>query len=211
MSNPSGRHVVDAAGHVTGALAGIAPEQCQLRPRGSEWTVRRTVDHIADALVLYGRYVATRATGRVEPLRDGRPEASFPALCHDVADAARLLARLIDGMSAGEVAFHPAGAADASGWAAMACDEIIVHGHDVCEAAGIELQIPSELIESVVMRLFPWAPAPPVASPMERLLWCNGRVALPGHPRQDELWYWWSRPLDTWNGVPHRRTAPPAW
>lgn len=203
--------MVAAAALVTSALAGVPPERHRQQLPGSTWTVRRTVDHIADALVLYARYVATRATGRVEPLRDGRPEASFPALCADVSDAASLLARLIDGMADGELAYHPAGDADASGWAAMACDEIIVHGHDVCHAVGIDLALPADLLETVVARLFPWAPPPTAGSPLDRLLWCNGRVALPDHPRQDELWYWWPRPLDTWTGVPHRRTAPPAW
>ncbi|MEL7155181.1 MAG: hypothetical protein AAFN30_01125 [Actinomycetota bacterium] len=211
MTNPSGDHVVAAATLVTTAVAGIAPERRQRQLPGSTWTARRTVDHIADALVLYGRYVGTRATGRVEPLRDGRPAASFAALCDDVVDAASVLARLIDGMGDGELAHHPAGAADASGWAAMACDEIMVHGHDVCEVAEVDLQLPPDLIEAVLARLFPWAPPPTAGTPLERLLWCNGRTALPGHPRQDELWYWWSRPLDTWNGVPHRRQAPPAW
>lgn len=211
MSSPSGAHVVAAASAVVSSLAGVGPEQASNRLPASTWTVRRTVDHIADALVLYGRYVATRATVRLDPLRDGRPEASFAALCGDVRDAASLLARLVDGMDADEVAYHPAGAADASGWAAMACDEIIVHGHDVCEAAGVELSVGADLVEVVLTRLFPWAPPPSTAAPMERLLWCNGRVALPGHPRQDELWYWWSRPLTEWDGLPHRRTAPPAW
>ncbi len=203
--------MVAAADVVVSALAGVGPEQVANRLPDSAWTARRTVDHIADALVLYGRYVATRATSRLEALRDGRPEASFAALCRDVSDAAALLARLVDGMDAGEVAYHPAGAADASGWAAMACDEIIVHGHDACAAVGVDLAIPGELVEVVLARLFPWAPPASAGAPMERLLWCNGRLALPGHPRQDELWYWWCRPLSEWDGVPHRRTAPPAW
>lgn len=211
VSSPSGAHVMAAADVVASALVGVAPELVSNRLPDSTWTVRRTVDHIADALVLYGRYVATRATVRLEPLRDGRPEASFAALCDDVSDAASLLARLVDGMGAGEVAYHPAGAADASGWAAMACNEIIVHGHDVGQVAGIDLPIAADLVEVVLARLFPWAPPASAGTPMERLLWCNGRVALPGHPRQDELWYWWCRPLSEWDGVPHRRTAPPAW
>lgn len=203
--------MIAAADALTRALADVEPEATRREVPGSTWTVRRTIDHIADALVLYGRYVATRAEQRLDALRDGRPEASFAALCDDVRDAASLLARLIDGMADGEVAYHPAGAADASGWAAMACDEIIVHGRDVCDALGVDLLVPTDLLEAVIRRLFPWAPPSPAATPMDRLLWCNGRVALPDHPRQDELWYWWSRPLGEWNGTPHRRTAPPAW
>ncbi len=203
--------MVAAARVVAGSLADVPSDVALRHLSDSTWTVRRTVDHIADALVLYGRYVATRATGRLDPLRDGRPGASLPALCADLVDAATLLARLIDGMDPNEVAYHPAGAADASGWAAMACDEIIVHGHDVSEAVGVELSMPADLIDAVLLRLFPWVPAVGTGTPMERLLWCNGRMALPGHPRQDELWYWWSRPLDQWDGAPHRRSAPPAW
>jgi quinol monooxygenase YgiN len=176
---------------------------------GSAWHARRTVDHLADALTLYARYVATRATGPLSPLRDGRPAATVAELLADVADAATLLRRLLGSMGPGERAFHPAGAADRSGWAAMACDELLVHGLEVAGAVGAAFDPADADVEAVVARLFPWAP--PQGSARERLAWCNGRAPLGDRPQLDPSWYWWSRPLWEWDGRRHRRTKPPAW
>lgn len=176
---------------------------------GTEWTARRTLDHIADALVLYSRYVGTRATGRLEALRDGRASATIESLLRDVVDAAAVLKALVDQLSCGETVFHPAGHADDSGWSAMACDEILVHGLEIAATVGATFQPDPDLVQRVVARLFPWTPD--VGSPLDKLLWANGRLELPGHPRLDSFWYWWCRPLSEWDGRRHTRTAPPAW
>ena len=175
----------------------------------SEWTTRRTIDHLADALTLYSVYVASRATGRLQPLRDGRPTATIDELLGDVRHAAAILRRLLDAMGSTERAFHPAGPADRSGWAAMACDELIVHGVEIATAVGAPFTPDEEVVERALRRLFPWAPDTGTA--IERLLWANGRSRPRRNPRLDPLWYWWSRPLHEWDGRQHRRSAPPAW
>ena len=159
------------------ALAGVEDvddaERFDRRLADSEWTARRTIDHLADALTLYSVYVASRATGRLQPLRDGRPTASLDELLGDVRHAAAILRRLLDAMDPTERAFHPAGPADRSGWAAMACDELIVHGVEIATAVGAPFTPDEEVVERVLRRLFPWAPHTGTA--IERLLWANGR------------------------------------
>lgn len=176
---------------------------------GSDWTARRTLDHIADALVLYAAYIATRATERLPPLRDGRAAATGSDLMVDISSAAAILRRLLDAMGPDERVFHPAGFADQSGWVAMACDEILVHGLDIAAAIEVPFDPDPAVVDRVVERLFPWTPN--LGTPVERLLWANGRRSLGDHPQLDSLWYWWCRPLVEWDGRRHTRSAPPAW
>lgn len=176
---------------------------------GMQWTAQRTLDHVADCLALYSRYVATRATARLEPIRDGRANATIAGLLADAVDAAQMLRLALDTMTWAERAFHPAGLADKSGWSAMACDEILVHGVDIATTVGARFDPDADLVERVVRRLFPWAPDTGTA--LQRLLWANGRAELEGHPRLDATWYWWCRPVREWDGHRHTRTAPPAW
>jgi hypothetical protein len=91
----------------------------------------------------------------------------------------------------------------------MACDELLVHGLEVAEAVGAPFSPAEATVEAVVARLFPWAPTH--GTPLERLRWCNGRAPLGEEPQLDPSWYWWSRPLEEWDGQRHRRTKPPAW
>ena len=89
-----------------------------------------------------------------------------------------------------------AGQADASGFAAMACDELLVHSNDAARGLGVPFVPPDGLVRATLARLFPWAPG---TDPWPAPLWCNGRIALPGHPRQDR-WAWHCAPLEEWDG-----------
>lgn len=173
------------------------------------WDCRRTVDHVADALLLYAVHLATRATARLRPLRDGDPEADREAALAAVTDAAAVLTQVVASASRGARAFHPAGMADRSGFIAMGCDEILVHTADVATGLGVAFDPPDHLPERVLRRLFPWAPDD--VDPWDGLLWANGRTELPGHGRLGPDWYWHPAPLDEWDGTVKRRTAPPAW
>jgi hypothetical protein len=122
---------------------------------------------------------------------------------------AAILEHVVRGSPPSVRAFHPAGMADPSGFAAMGCDEILIHTADITAGFSIAWQAPSDLSRRVVARLFPWAPRE--CDPWQALLWANGRIALPGLGRQDENWYWHYAPLDEWNGQIARRTSPPGW
>src|SRR3954451_10547660 len=95
-----------------------------------EWTPRRTLDHLVDAMLLYSAYVATRARSRVSPPRNGDPSSAPAALIDAFGSGIGILTKLLDGFRDDERAFHPSGIADRSGWIGMACTEILVHTID---------------------------------------------------------------------------------
>lgn len=173
-----------------------------------EWTCHRTLGHIVDALTFYTDHLATRAAARMAFKRDVSPELTIEQLLSFARSQASVLARVCDA-SPDVRAYHSAGLADATGFVAMGCDEILVHTNDVCMGFGLTFRPDPDLSARVVARLFPWAADH--FDPWERLLWCNGRIGLPGHERLTEDWWWWSRPLSEWDGTAYTRTQPPAW
>jgi hypothetical protein len=188
------------------ALAALRPYATQdwTVPAGDlDWTCRQTLDHMAGALVFYSGQVATRSTTPRRRLRHGDGDATIPELLESVETATALLCHLIDGMGSNDRAFHPAGMADASGFAAMGADEILVHTHDISVGLGRTFQYQTTVTDRVVRRLFPWAP--PGSDSWSTLLWCNGRAELPDHRRLGTDWWWWCEPLDTWDGGIKRR------
>lgn len=168
-----------------------------------EWSCRETLHHISGALTFCAGHVATRATARRRSLRGADADADVHQLLEAVETATAILCHLIDGMGDADRAFHPAGMADASGFAAIGADEILVHTHDIALGLGRQFQYQTSVTSRVVERLFPWAPSG--ADAWSTLLWCNGRGALPDHPRQGPEWWWWCEPLDSWDGTVRRR------
>lgn len=126
-----------------------------------------------------------------------------------VESLAAVLARVAEATLPGVRAYHPAGMADAEGFIAMGCDEILVHADDIAQGLGVGWEAPSDLCARVLARLFPWAPTD--ASPWRALRWANGRTALAGRERLGPDWWWHPAPLDEWDGSARRRTVPPAW
>ena len=55
-----------------------------------DWSCRRTLDHIIDTLLLYASYVATQATQRRLPLRNGDDNATIPDLLASLDAASRI-------------------------------------------------------------------------------------------------------------------------
>ena len=168
-----------------------------------EWSCRQTLHHVSGSLMFYAGQVATRATVRLRSLRGADPEATVPELLDAVETATAILCHLIEGMGETDRAFHPAGMADASGFAAMGADEILVHTHDITGGLGRDFRYQTSVTDRIVKRLFPWAPAD--VDGWSTLLWCNGRSEIPGHPRQDSDWWWWCEPLEEWDGRIKRR------
>jgi hypothetical protein len=99
--------------------------------------------------------------------------------------------------------------ADAEGFVAMGCDEILVHTGDIADGLGITAAPPTDLCARVLARLFPWAPKG--TDPWPTLLWANGRAPLGDRGRLDADWYWQCAPLSEWDGAVKRRTKAPAW
>lgn len=175
---------------------------------GLEWSCRRTLDHLVDALLYYSVDLAVGGADRPFP-RSGDGQAPVSHLLESVASAAAVLAAVAQGVPAGTRGYHPAGMADAEGFLAMGCDEILIHTDDIARGLGVAFDPPEGLCARVLARLFPWAPSGHAAG--AALRWANGRAALRGHPRQDPDWYWHCAPLEEWDGTVARRTRPPGW
>lgn len=174
-----------------------------------EWDCRRTLDHIVDSLTLYACYLASRATARMSPPRNGDPAATPAQLLVTVGAMADVLAEVGRAAPAGTRAFHPAGMADVSGWMALGCEEILLHTDDIAQGLGLAFRPPDDLTARILTRLFPWAPTD--IDPWDALRWAAGRAALPDRERLDPNWGWHPAPLSEWDGTVKRRSAPPAW
>jgi hypothetical protein len=128
-----------------------------------------------------------------------RADAENEKILTSLVSAARVCAASLDASPAGLRGFHPLGAADASGFAAMACDELLVHSHDAARGLELGFEPDGELAARVLARLFPWHDQG--ADPWRTLLWANGRVERPGLPSQ-KGWRWHCAPLSEWDGTP---------
>lgn len=128
-----------------------------------------------------------------------RADASTAALLVSLNSAARVCAASVDSAPPHLRGFHPDGSPDPSGFAAMACDELLVHTADAARGLGREFTPDRELAERTLARLFPWHD--PGNDPWRALLWANGRIGLPGRPSQ-KGWTWHCAPLAEWDGQP---------
>ena len=119
-----------------------------------------------------------------------------------------MMAAVAGAPAEGARGYHEGGMADASGFVAMAIDEVIMHGADAVAGLGLEYDPPELLARKVVDRLFPWAPAD--TDGWTALLWANGRLPLPGQPEIRPNWSWQCAPLDEWDGdIRFHRRHPP--
>lgn len=175
-----------------------------------EWSCRRTLDHVSDALSLYSGNLATRTRDPRPRLRDGNPTQSLPDMLTTAVTVAAVLAACGRDAPPGTRAYHPAGMADVSGFMAMGCAEILIHTDDICRGLHAPAYRASDdLTARLVQRLFPWAPQHD--DPWELLRWSMGRTPLPHHDRLAPDWWWQCAPLDEWDGTMRARTVPPGW
>jgi hypothetical protein len=125
------------------------------------------------------------------------PDADLGHMVRQLRAAAEVLARTLDAAKPDDRGWHPWGIADASGFAGMACAELVIHTGDVAADVGLPWEAPADVADAVLARLFPWAPAD--GNPEETLRWATGRVALPGHETITS-WRWHCAPLAEWDG-----------
>jgi hypothetical protein len=150
--------LLTAAAVARAALAPALDRDWSERAGDLEWSCRRTLDHIVDALINYAGNLATQSTGhRSSPDVDTTHRPVAVALTM-VETAAAILAAVVRDAPPGARGFHEAGMADASGFVAMGCEEILVHANDIAQGLGVTLRPPVDLAGRVRSRLFPWAP-----------------------------------------------------
>jgi hypothetical protein len=120
---------------------------------------------------------------------------------------ARVTAAVIEVSPDSARGFHPMGAADPSGFAAMACDELLIHTDDAARGLGLAFRPPDDLADAVLRRLFPWVA--PRDEAWDQLRWANGWVALGDLERLTD-WAWHCAPLAEWDGRVATRSSRPS-
>lgn len=157
-----------------------------------DWSCRQTLEHIPNTQMFYASHLALGAKERLPRALGGQDQLTVAELLLSVEANAAILEHVIRAAPASTRAFHPAGMADPSGFAAMGCDEILIHTADIAAGFEIDFRPPEDLCSRVLARLFPWAPTD--VGHWESLLWANGRLALP-EMGQDKKWRWHCAPL----------------
>jgi uncharacterized protein (TIGR03083 family) len=187
---------------VADMLEGVAADDPRWdAPAGDiEWTCRVVASHIADCGTWYAANLARRSTVIAE-CGEVSPSASAEVLVDSVRSSAALLAAAVIAAGPHDRGCHPFGIADRSGFAAMGCDEVLIHGADLAAAFGLAYDPPRDVCERVLRRIFPWAPTG--AEPWAALLWANGRAPL-GDTPTERRWLWHCAPLEEWDGKPRR-------
>lgn len=164
-----------------------------------DWNVAETVAHAAEGCLWYAIDLAAEGLD-LEPVEHRvDPESAPVDLIATLRTYAKVVAHVIDATPPEARGYHPWGAADPSGFAAMSCDELLIHTDDAARGLGLEFDPDRDMCERVLRRLFPWAPEE--GDPWELLRWANGRTALPDHLRL-EGWGWHCAPLEEWDGLP---------
>ncbi|MFE9330753.1 maleylpyruvate isomerase N-terminal domain-containing protein [Streptomyces sp. NPDC006925] len=184
------------------SLAALLPtaDQDWSRPaHGLDWTCRETLDHLALGLTGYAGLLIARPRDRYITLFASLdPAAPVPACLEGVGVAASFLTSTVRDTAAQVRAWHPWGHSDAAGFAAMGITELLLHTYDITRALERPWTPPEGPVSAALTRLFPDAPAD--SSPFDALLWCTGRIPLPGRPRRTE----WQ-----WDGTPHGEAGTP--
>jgi hypothetical protein len=190
--------IVEAAEHVASILAPAVDADWTVRAGAVDWDVRTVVLHSVACVTNYAAHLASQTTARLPLAVDMTVDATNEQLLNLLPATARMLAIVATASPASARAYHQGGMADASGFVAMAMDEVIVHGADAAAGLGLAYDPPEHLARKVVDRLFPWAPTD--TDGWTALLWANGRLPLPGQPTIRPNWSWQCAPLDEWEG-----------
>lgn len=197
ISTIGGADVRSATSACAALLGPAVDAEWQLQVPGLDWSVATTVAHAAGTVLWYALDVWSGPGDDAAFDVTVKPAASNAALLLSLHNAGRICAASIDAAPPGTRGFHPHGSPDLSGFAAMACDELLVHTDDAARSLGLRFAPDAALARRVLGRLFPWHDAG--TDPWQTLLWANGRRGLPGRAAQQE-WRWHCAPLAEWDG-----------
>lgn len=190
--------LLTAAAVSRAALAPALDRDWSVRAGDLEWSCR-TLDHVIDALIHYAGNLATRSTERRSSPDVDTSQRPVAVALTMMETAATILAEVVRAAPSGARGWHEAGMADATGFVAMGCEEILVHSDDIAQGLGVTLRPPADLAAHVCARLFPWAPTD--VDPWAALRWAAGCTALPAYPRLGPDWGWHCAPLVEWDGT----------
>ena len=167
------RSVVQAADSLVAQLRPAVDNDWSTRAGALTWSVREVIDHLVDVCGFYSIHLAARSPKRL-PV-DVRPHlaASNDQRLDTLAATARLLASTVVVAEDGATGWHFTGPTDASGFAHLACNELLVHGWDAAQGLALPWQVDEDLCERTLRRTFSAASDSP--EPWLTLLSVNGR------------------------------------
>ena len=144
---------------------------------GMLWSVREVVAHISEVL-LWNAGNLSGGTKELTTLELKVLRSSEPVqLIETLTVSSALLGYVVDGVPPGQRGWHPEGIADATGFSAMGCDELLVHTSDAARGLGLEFEPPEVLSQMVLRGCSPGRRGTP--TPGRR---CSGRPAGPSSP-----------------------------
>jgi uncharacterized protein (TIGR03083 family) len=192
-----GRDVLVAAELCRDLLTPVLTDDWSASVPGLDFTVASVIAHAATSTTWYALDLWSGPDDAAFTL-DVRADAANTELATSLLAAAHVCAAAVDAAPPTQRGFHPFGPADPAGFAAMACDELLVHGDDAARGLGTRLEPDRDLAARVLARLFPWHQSD--GDPWRTLLWANGRIDVAGRPFQHR-WKWRSEPLADWDGA----------
>jgi hypothetical protein len=169
---------------VMSGLLPLTDRDWSVRAGSLEWNCWHTAEHIGDCLLSYAWQLAVQPTARyVRAVATAEKDASPAEVLEFAITGGRVLASMVRTSPAHVRAFHPAGTADPEGFAALGCNEALLHGNDIAQGFGLSLDPPRDVCRRVLARLYPQVPTELAdADPWTSLLWTGGRTELPGQP-----------------------------
>lgn len=160
-------------------------------------SIAEVVAHMAESCLWYAIDLAAGGAD-LDPVEHRVDPTGNPvALVATLRAHASVVAAVVESAPETARGFHPMGSADASGFAAMACDEMLIHTDDVARALDVEFRPPVDLADRVLHRLFPWCSDS--SDGWQTLRWANGRIAHDGRTRLNG-WAWHCSPISEWDG-----------
>jgi hypothetical protein len=170
------------------ALRTVAALDWDLPASGLTWTVRSTVEHVADDLFAYAGQVATATPeldeyvpfaywadrpGEAQLTTHARREAGNEGVVRMLDACGGMLVALARTRPGDVRGYHPYGVSDPPGFAAMGTVETLLHLHDVAAPLGLAWDPDPAVVRRVLERLFPEEPA--AQEPWPTLLRVTGR------------------------------------
>ena len=170
---------------------------------GLDFSVLGVVAHAAETCLWYAIDLAAAGQDLKSVEHRVKTDTSPADVVDTLAAYAEVVAAVIETAPGTARGFHPCGTADPSGFAAMACDEMLIHTDDAARGLDLAFHPDPDLAAGVLHLLFPWVTN--ITDPWEQLRWANGRTDFADQPRLSG-WAWHCAPLEEWDGTMSTKT-----
>jgi hypothetical protein len=170
---PTAQDVLVAAGWVEQLLRPLVTAEWSVPAGELEWSVRQVVDYLVDVCGFYAIHLAAQSDRRLRVDVTPHPQAGNDERLDVLAATGRLLAVTISAADPTATGWHFMGLTNASGFAGLACNELLVHGWDAARGLGIEFSGDDRVSARVLHRIYPEVEYG--NTPWAALLAANGR------------------------------------